>query len=360
MKHDGRSPFTHGMEIEQFPDLLPRDVRAQVMNNDRGALTDWHNDASGPRETSIGAYKNCKTILNRFYKGTRDEGVTWDWHSANATSGRGAGAGSHVHLCVAGEVFDDPITAWAIAYNSVVEVFPFFAPYFCHDWERGFRQGTTYRSGQLGIERWADPQLTRYSTDTVRDRVERPTRYNREFSSVTFNPARGNKPLTIELRANDAHPAIALVGLLQLRRLTGRAIEAGWSPKFENHRATLAACYQTIYQRASEVGLITAMQEPIDGGITFAEGRGLPGIDQREFDTMWDVLRAIQIAYPQTPNTWRCRAYNLVRAGRDEFGPQNNPEALWNIDADAGEFRWEHGPDDDTSAPEAGTDEETA
>ncbi|AAM88716.1 hypothetical protein PhiCh1p43 [Natrialba phage PhiCh1] len=83
MKTDGRSPFTHGMEIEQFPGPLPSDVRSYTMNNNRGSLDGWHNDASGPRETSIGAYKNCKTILNRFYKDTRDEDITWDWHGAN-------------------------------------------------------------------------------------------------------------------------------------------------------------------------------------------------------------------------------------------------------------------------------------
>lgn len=344
MKYDGRSPFTHGMEIEQFPDELDSDVRNFVMSNNHGSLTDWHNDASGPRETSIGAYKNTKTILNRVYGETRDAGtgITWDWHASNGS----AGAGSHVHLCVAEDVFEgEHVKAWTISYNTVVETFPFLAPFFCHNWEQGFRDGTRYYSGsQLNVERWAEGTLTRFSQDTVRERVNNPSRYSRSYESVTFNPEQGNKPLTIELRANDAHPAMALNGLLLIRRLTGRAIEAGWSPKLENHRATLQACYEKIYHRATEVGLLTAMQEPIDGGITFQEGRGLPGIDQREFESMWDVLRAIMIAYPQTPATWRKRAHILVREGRDDWGPQNNPDALWNMDADRGDFSWDRGP----------------
>ncbi|QBI90049.1 uncharacterized protein ChaoS9_220 [Halobacterium phage ChaoS9] len=357
MKTDGRSPFTHGMEVEQFPGPLHSDVRSYTMNNDRGSLDGWHRDASGPRETSIGAYKNCKTILNRFYADTRDEGITWDWHAAHD----GAGAGSHVHLCVAGDVFEDEITAWTISYNTVVELFPFLAPYFCHDWENGFREGTTYRGSELNVEHWAEGQTTRLSQDSVRDRVANPRSYRREYSSVTFNPAQtSGKPLTIELRANDAHPAMALNGLLTLRRLTGCAIEAGWSPKLENHRQTLQYCYDRIYHRATDVGLITAMKQQIPGGITFQEGRGIPGVEQREFDTMWEVLRAIQIAYPQTPNTWRCRAYNLVRAGRDEFSPANNVDALWNIDAEQGEFRWDHGPRDHTSAAQPAEEAEEA
>lgn len=343
MKYNGKSPFTHGMEVEQFPAAAGREARNYTMSNDHGQLTDWHRDASGPRETSIGAYKNCKSILNRFYTDTRDEEITWDWHASH----EGSGAGSHVHLCVAGDVFDDEITAWTISYNTVTEVFPFLAPFFCHNWQEGFRDGSRDTYGnQLNVKKWAEGQLTRLSQDSIQDRVERPRSFSRSYNSVTFNPAQtSGKPVTIELRANDAHPAMALNGLLLIRRLTGRAIEAGWSPKLENHRDTLTRCYAKIYERATEVGLLTAMKEEIDGGITFQEGRGLPGIDKREFDTMWEVLRAIMVAFPQTPGTWRKRAHILVREGHDEWGPQNNPDAMWNIDADRGEFSWDHGPE---------------
>lgn len=358
MKTDGRSPFTHGMEIEQFPGEVPRAVENYTMNNSEGSLDGWHNDASGPRETSIGAYKTTKAILNRFYTDTRDEDLTWDWHASDGTPGnRAAGAGSHVHLNVAEDVFDDTVTAWTIAYNTVAEVFPFLAPFFCHNWQDGFRDGTYYRSGTLNVKKWAEGQLTRLSPDSVRDRVENPTGYRREYASVTFNPAQtSGKPLTIELRANDAHPAMACNGLLLIRRLTARAIEEGWSPKLENHRETLRACYEKIYERATEVGLIRAMKEPIEGGIVFQEGRGMPDTDQREFDTMWEVLRSIQIAYPQTPGTWRKRACKLVRAGSDACSPHRNTDALWNIDADGDDFEWEHGPEEAPDGADRKTD----
>lgn len=337
------------MEVEQFREDVPAGVRNYVMNNSRGSLTDWHRDASGPREISIGPAKNVKAILNRVYEETRDQGHTWDWHASNGSSG----AGSHVHLCVARDLFDDHVAAWTIAYNTAVELFPFLAPFFCHNWEDGFRDGTRRRGGQLNVEYWAEGTLTRYSQDTVRERVDHPTRYSRSYNSVTFNPSAGAKPLTIELRANDAHPAMALNGLLLLRRLTGRAIEEGWSPRLENHHQTLRRCYAKIYSRAADVGLLTAMQEPIEGGITFEDDRGLPGDDDRgtsyvnddgSYDSMWDVLRRIMVQFPQTPGTWRKRAHVLVRSGDDTVGPQNNQDALWHFDADDDAFEWDTPP----------------
>lgn len=341
MKHDNRSPFTLGMEIEQFTAAVGERARSYTMNNNRGSLTSWHDDMSGPRETTLGPYKNAKSILNRWFTDTRDEDITWDWHASHNS----AGAGSHVHLCVADDVFDDTLEAWTIAYNTCIELTPFFAPYFCHNWEEGFRDGTNYSGGRLNVERWASGNTTRFSTSSVEDRVANPRRYGRDYSSVTFNGATSEgKPLTIEFRLNDAHPAMALYGLLGIRRAAGRAIEGGWSPKLEDHTATLNRCYDKIYHRSTEVGLMAAMQEPIEGGITFKEGRGLPGIDQREFDTMFEVLQKLENQCSRSPGSWRYRAQRLALSGRDAFGPQNNPNAIWHTDAPKGEFAWENGP----------------
>lgn len=340
MQHDAHAPYTHGMEVEQFPNELPDAVRNYTMNNYEGDLRDWHDDLSGPRETSLGPAKNVKSILTTFYAETRDQDITWDWHASNGS----AGAGSHVHLCMAEDVFDDEITGWTITYNTSVELFPFLAPYFCHNWQEGFRDGTSRHGGpQVGY--WASPTTTRYARSSIRDYVDNPHGYSRSYDAVTFNSADGEKPVTVELRANDAHPAMALNGLLLLRRVAGRAVEGGWSPKLENHTATLEAVYEKVYDRARDVGLMTAMQEPIEGGITFQAGRGIPGVDQHHFETAFEVLRAIQQAYPQTPGSWRARTEALVAAGEDAYSPANNADALWYTDAPVGEFAWEHGPD---------------
>jgi len=186
---------------------------------------------------------------------------------------------------------------------------------------------------------------TRYARSSIRDYVDNPHGHSRSYDAVTFNSADGEKPVTVELRANDAHPAMALNGLLLLRRVAGRAVEGGWSPKLEDHTATLEAVYEKVYDRARDVGLMTAMQEPIEGGITFQAGRGIPGVDRRTFDTAFEVLRAIQRAYPQTPGSWRARTEALVAAGEDAYSPANNADALWYTDAPVGEFAWDNGPD---------------
>lgn len=333
MQHDNHAPFTHGMEIEQFREAVPTMARSYTMSNNHGETRGWHRDGSGPRETSIGPAKNVKAILDTFYADTRDEDITWDWHAEY----QGRGAGSHLHLCMADDVFADEISGWTISYNTCVELVPFLAPFFCHDWENGFRDS---------VDRWAPATLQRLSQSSVEDYVGSPSYgWSRSYNAVTFNPSHGSKPVTVELRLNEGHPAIALDGLLLLRRVCGRAVEAGWSPKLVDHRETLAAVYTKVYDRAHDVGLMTAMKEEIDGGIRFQEGRGIPGVDQLEFDTPFEVLKAIQRAYPQKPGTWRARVEYLVGAGRDDYAPANNTDALWHIDAPVGEFEWQNGPD---------------
>jgi predicted flap endonuclease-1-like 5' DNA nuclease len=87
------------------------------------------------------------------------------------------------------------------------------------------------------------------------------------------------------------------------------------------------------------------MQQPIEGGITFKPGRGIPGVEQEHFETPFEVLKAIQSAYPQTPGSWRRRGEILVASADDAHSPHENTDALWNIDADVGEFTWDNGPD---------------
>lgn len=328
------APFTHGMEIEQMRSRLPSGTTDRT-----GTLPDWERDMSGPHETAIGAYKNAKTILDRFYAGTRDERGSWEWHAAGSD---GSGCGSHVHICLAEDVFEDDVEAWTISYNTAVELAPFLAPFFCHDWEAGFRSGARYSSSRLAIDRWAEPQLTRLSTDSIRDRVRNSSRYSRGFDSVTFNPAEGEKPVTVEIRMNDAHPGVALTGALYARRVAGRAVEGGWSPKLES-RDMRRRAYELIYEEAVDRGLFAAMAT--EERFAFRDGRGIPGVDRLEFDSMLEVLKAIIRAYPQTPHSWSYRVQRLVTQGRDDYAPARNRYALWRLDNPEGQFHWDAGPD---------------
>lgn len=332
MKTTNKAPFTHGMEIEQTSGLMPAGT-----TNNSGVLANWHRDLSGPQETTIGPYKNAKSILNRFYAGTRDERGTWDWAAADGSTG----CGSHVHVCLADDVFEDAddSVAWSIAYNTAVELAPFFAPFFCHNWQDGFRNGTQYNGNQTNIRRWASPQLTRLSPNTLARSLRSP---GGRFQSVVFSPRAGDKPVTIELRMNDAHPGVGLTGALYVRRVAGRAIEGGYSPKLAE-RSMLEQAYNTVYDDAMDMGLMEAMAQP--ARYEFLENRGIPGIDSLEFDSMLEVLKAILNAYPQTPHSWSYRVQRLVAQGDDAYSPAQNNDALWNLDAPIDQFEWDNGPD---------------
>lgn len=346
MPETDSAPFTHGMEIEQFTGNVPRRAREYTMSNSHGVLRDWHNDGSGPRETAIGPIRNVHSVLRKFYADTRDEGITWDWHSYGTRhrGGRSGGAGSHLHLRPIVENFPmaDELDVWTISHNAVTELVPVLAPFFCHDWEDGFREGRTNRNGQLLARKWAD-RNTRLSRDSVRRNLN--GRASRSYKAVTFNPPLGDKPLTLELRGNDAHPAMALAGLLVLRRVVAHCIEQDCSPKLVNHRETHRELFTTVYDDAADMGLMRAMKVPFDSPIRFESDRGIPKVGEGPFDSPFDLLMAILREYYAEPGTWRARAHMLVKAGRDEWGPQANTEwALWHIDAPRGDFEWDNGP----------------
>ena len=336
MQSTNKAPFSLGMEIEQLGNEIPSGT-----TSDRHGLS-WHRDGSGPMETTIGPFKSAKAILNRFNKATRDANGTWEWHAAG-NDGRGAGCGSHVHLCVDRDVFEeagaDGVTAWTIGYNTVVEMLPFLAPYFCHDWERGFRHGNG------SVRRWAAAETIRYSPETMEGKIA--NHYGRGYQSVTLNASR-SKPLTIELRLNDAHPAMALPGAMILRILAANSVERGDSVKIAGDRNRIMDdVYSAIYNRAEHVGLMAAMREELPSGpICFEEGRGIPGVTKTEFATPFDVLKAVVGAHKATTPLYRYRADSLVQTGLDACSPENNPNALWNTDAPKGEFEWEVGPSD--------------
>jgi len=299
--------YSHGMEIEQDPDQAPRDV---VQGDD------WHRDGSGPQETDYGAYNQVKSILNAFKDDC--DGSTWTWH--NETTG-GAGCGSHVHLNV-GSDFDDELQAWTITHNTVIELAPFMLPLFCADWTNGYRDS---------VARWASPTTTRYSQDTLQSMVSNPRSQSRSYDAVTMNGADySGKPLTLELRMNEAHPARAIVGLLFLRRVAGRCVEKGWSPKLAGDRSrVIAEIYDAAYDANDP---IEALRDA--GSIEFEDGRGIPGVGE-EFDNALEVLRAILGSMGTDHGNYkdRVKAFTMARIdGRHESGPEDLGREAWRVD----------------------------
>ena len=301
--------YSHGMEVEQDPNQAPNEV---VYGDD------WHRDGSGPQETDYGSYKQVKSILNAFKRDCG--GRTWNWHNETTS---GAGCGSHVHLNV-GSGFDDEVEAWTVTWNTMVELTPFMLPMFSADWSSGFRSS---------VNRWASPNTTRYSQSTMQSMVANPRSQSRSYNAVTMNGADySGKPLTIELRMNEAHPGQAIVGLLFLRRMAGRCVDKGWSPKLAGDRSsTLADIYSAAYSADDP---IEALRNT--GPIRFQEGRGIPDVGE-EFDNALEVFRGILSSMGTDSGNYkdRIKALTLARIdGEHEMGPEELGDELWKVDED--------------------------
>lgn len=324
--NEARASF--GMEIEQFSSDVPRSV------SNYGPLGDWHSDASGPIETEVGPYKLAKPLAKKVTQKLQDttgREVPWEWKAASHRSGTADGAGSHVHFHLNDPdsvSLDDKVEAWTIAYNTIVELTPIFAPFFCADWKNGFRSGTTYpRSGEHNVNKWADPQTTRLSQSSIRSSVENG-RASRSYKSVTLNGSRhGSKPLTIELRVNDAHTNIAMVGLTMMKKLVVEAIERGWSVKSEGN--ALNRTYEAVYPDHGRNGIFSDMAS--SGEISFQENRGIPRLEGQSFDSSLEALQAIIDSFSPKEDGWRDRVSSWVRTANVDANPIDHQQELWTV-----------------------------
>lgn len=360
-------PIAHGMEIEQDGAVVPDEILEDPSGDHLGT---WDSDLSGPREIpDLGPSKPVMPILREFTEAMRrhDDEEPWEWHNETR---RGAGCGSHAHVSFAdGDACEDRrVEGYTIAWNTAVELAPFLAPFWCFDWENGFRSSAS---------RWAAPQLTRYGQSTMGRKLEDPPTRDNSKSVVMNPPGAGGKPLTIELRINENHPAFALPGLTFLRRTMTKAMRGGWSPKIAgDRRSVLNDVYHSLYRAGSGGGLVEAMKSA--GPIEFEEGRGIPGSDKLEYDSAWDVLLKIMAVNGVDRGAYDDHVKKLIQAAGDgtevrmrsdevvaaagldsarrmaadggervatgaELGPQNNTRAMWHtLDPD---FRWDVGPE---------------
>lgn len=358
MAYNATAPFAHGMEIEQCRDELPHPLNGDCETARDMGFSDHHRDGSGPMEWTMPAYKSPGYLLRRFYKDTRDDDDVGAWTWTAQTSAE-RGCGSHVHLHMEEPDEDDEAAGlttaerWTIAWNTAVEVLPLLAPFFCHNWQRGFRGGAA-RHGSTAVNQWAEGQTRRYAPDSMEANVEMPHEPTRGYDSVTLSGAEGGKPLTMEFRLNDAHPGMAVVGMLVFRRIVKQCVARGSSPKLRDRAATLSQMYRAIYDEPAGTsrGLIEAMQASTD--LEFEEGRGIPTTpvhdrELEEADSMWEALAwTIRHLLRDNKGTYRRRARELVLHAGEEgstHGPQNNGDALWSMDADQGEFEWARGPE---------------
>jgi hypothetical protein len=360
-------PCTSGMEIEQ----LDRDImRCERLTREY----EWHYDGSGPYETallpSIAPYEQIK----KFVGVVLEEGCMWEWKNSIVRrlwyGEVEKGCGSHIHMRprpsklhkevdaakpperqVPG-LQDDPeyehpdhVTledVWATAHNTLIEVFPWILPLFCAGYPSvfAFRPEATF---------WAKFDWRRMSPDAFREFLS-PSYLDHPYVAVAPNRKTREKPLTLELRLNEAHPCIAYVTIILLNRIIRKCYERGYvSPKLALASPQRMDLYNAlsdavVKSRTENRSLYEVLEEKVEawvrehGKIAFEPGREIPLL-KREYDSYYKLFRDIMYYYLHFMSPPEYRVYLLFR---ERGNPRRNWRRLWYVmHAPKGEFYWE-------------------
>ncbi len=333
----GRKTYvSYGMEIEQPPDLIPGPVRRKF---------DWHRDGSGPLETSLSPTSFPMRQLYSFLKKVRPDIWVWKTQYQGSPVGipprrRCKGCGSHIHFRVREDEIPPNLTveeAWTIVYNTIVELVPILAPFFSWNHLLPFR---------ASVWGWAHPNIRRYSPLAVRTFLD-PEYYGRRYDYVTWNrkppDERGRqKPLTIEVRLNEAHPSIVSAGAMVLQGIIRNCVERGWSVKLENRTRILNEQLLERFYESSQSFLsgdnIWQIMEQTDRLVFIREIPKLKHSYRNAKECFIDIVKTYRSHFRWT---YRERVASLLQKG---YNPADNPNAVWYVDAPIDEFSWEIGP----------------
>jgi len=316
-------PSTFGYEIEQKDTDICYDLRR---------IYEWHYDLSGPLETALPPSPFPGRVAKSFIDNVKRYGCVWHWKNEFWAPPRWRGCGSHLHFRPrddVGYVYENWLEAWATMHNTLVEVTPLIAPMFA--WGR---ESFRYRREVL---RWAKLVHRRLGPASMRRYLD-ISYTGHPYDSVALNRKIAGKPLTLEIRLNETHPAISFVVGILLNRIIRRCFERGFlSPKMKNRVEVINAVDRAITDSIGRgISLYETMEREIDevGGITFT--RTIPGL-KRKYDSWGAFFDELLIEYmPSYPPKARvCRLF--LHRGE----PWKNPNAVWNTFAPMGEFRWD-------------------
>ncbi|MBA7663266.1 hypothetical protein ES703_71305 [subsurface metagenome] len=351
-----KMPVTFGFEIEQKTADIPGNLRIAYP---------FHHDLSGPCETALPPSTYPGRALRAFVEECAAENRTWDWKSQFQwrSPHRGqimAGCGSHIHFRPRFEDVDmvrerDPMIPWSCAYNTLVESVVFLLPMFCWGADGVFR----FRDSALDI--WAKFTGRRLSPEYIRRKFLNDWYDGHPYDQVAFNrkpydtrhppkhcagrvhgeppitePSR--KPLTLELRLNETHPAISYELGILLNRIIRKCFDRGFiSPKL--NRRTRANTFDEIEGRTKRsVNMQNNLYDELHmvQDIEFQRGREIPLL-QTKYDTYLDlfddILKKYGHSYP--PMARVCRLF-LARGE-----PWKNPNAIWKTFYPLKEFKWD-------------------
>lgn len=286
---------TMGMEIEQPPDNLHEDFMDKMER-----LRGGHYDASDPFEWAYGPYTSPAQMLRLLYKDTEGGKYWWPWDNGYEFDWEVRSCGSHWHFAVNPGFpdYDKLIHEyWALCWNTLITLTYIFAPFMLWD---GY--------GRELAERYAYPFYDRYSPSRVRELFSR--RFERSTEDfITWNPASGSKPITIEVRLPETHPVFAAT----CQRLLSRAIRdvfnrarriipaRGWidiAPRPTRDCAYLLeemgrTCWvmrrKSIYEVMEETGPIIFMP----GGEIPETLLPISRYRARSYSNVWDLLKKI-------------------------------------------------------------------
>lgn len=350
-----KMPVTFGFEIEQKTADIPGNLRIAYP---------FHHDLSGPCETALPPSTYPGRALRAFVEACAAESRTWDWKSQFQwrSSYRGpimAGCGSHIHFRPRFEDVDmireqEPVIPWTCAYNTLVESQVFLLPMFCWGVDGVFR----LRNEAL---QWADFTRRRLSEASVKRQYLNDRYAGHPYEQVSFNrkpydpdhpeahcegrvigepplttPSR--KPLTLELRLNETHPAISYELGILLNRIIRNCFDRGFiSPKLKQR--TRGRVFAEIEERTKRsINMKTNFYDELHmvQDIEFQRGREIPLL-QTKYDTYLalfdDILKKYGHSYP--PMARVCRLF----LNRGE--PWKNPNAVWKTFYPLKEFKWD-------------------
>ena len=390
-----RRPLTTGQEIEQWgdrtvyvvPDHVYRErikerkltqgeisdiIRSEAsttsfhnygrMLESLGIIKEFEKDGSCPWEFSSRAYSLPSSVLNWFlnvswianHPALREQGnhYIWRWAQRNC--------GCHVHIRPYFKAYgvdygNPPIVAdeatirkavemYTIMYNTAVDVLTFMLPFFCVT--ASFRPTAC---------QWSSPTSSRKSEATVYSRYVEPYEIHNDwglhpYSFVCFNRKKRDKPLTIEIRCVEAHPAFAMAGISFFSKIMKHiydmwlggerdvSVKAESASKFQNRdiydvilwiQRDALCNNRNIYELYTEYGPIKFERPiPLDalrkGGEYKKEFRNALEVFQW---ILYDELRWLR-RYPDIPLRWYIRvAYLLYYAGN----LRQNDLVVWNI-----------------------------
>jgi hypothetical protein len=229
---------------------------------------------------------------------------------------------------------------WATAHNTLIEIYPFILPLFCAGAPNVFR----FRVSAVD---WASLNYRRYSPSEMREYYLNSYYRGHPFEAVAMNRKGYDKPLTFELRLNEAHPASAYLIIVICNRIIRRCYERGYlSPKIVASLGERDELYTSLRDavRASareNRDLYEELEKAVESWVRkYGPIRFEPEIPRlkKQYDSYFKIFKDILYQYTHWMNPFEYRMYQLYA---NKGNPRKNWKEMWFVMlTPKGEFSW--------------------